>query len=166
MEKGSFGIKRTDKDFSRNPIDLTIDQTINADTENKLTSVLHFTNSISARQRWCKSRIRSTVISNIIQEAGLRKSQDITADLEKSKIEQSSAQLQAFFIEGIHRNINPIDRNIDKQLLFNISNGQAAPSNIADFLLNVEKTGNILRHNFTSECADDINRFEKPIKRN
>ena len=37
LDQGSFGIKRTDKSYSRQPIDLTLEQTINADAANKLT---------------------------------------------------------------------------------------------------------------------------------
>lgn len=51
FEKGSFGIKRTKKPYSKQPIDLTLEQTINADAANKLTGISHITNSISARQR-------------------------------------------------------------------------------------------------------------------
>jgi len=50
-----FGCKRNGKPFSRQPIDLTLEQTINADAVNRLTGISHITNSISARQRWCKS---------------------------------------------------------------------------------------------------------------
>lgn len=48
---GYFGIKRTDKSFSRQPIDLVTEQTINADAGRTLTGITHFTNSINARLR-------------------------------------------------------------------------------------------------------------------
>lgn len=67
FEQGSFGVKRTDKAFSRQPIDLTLEQTINADAANKLTGILHFTNSIAAHQRWCRSHsLRSAIITTIL----------------------------------------------------------------------------------------------------
>lgn len=46
MNAGYLGIQRTSKSFSRQPIDLTLEQTINADAGRKLTGVIHFTNSI------------------------------------------------------------------------------------------------------------------------
>ncbi|GFW31674.1 hypothetical protein TNCV_4683461 [Trichonephila clavipes] len=49
FKHGCFGIKQTTKPFSRQPIDLVLEQTINADAARKLTGVIHFTNSISAR---------------------------------------------------------------------------------------------------------------------
>ncbi|XP_071580294.1 uncharacterized protein [Temnothorax nylanderi] len=165
FEKGSFGVKRTDKDFSRQPVDLTLEQTINLDAANKLTGILHLTNSEAARQKWCKSHsIRSTVISYVLQQAGLSRNQDITADLKKSKMDKSVKQLNNF-IDGILRNINPFDGDIDKQKLFNISNGQAASTAIEDFLLNIEISGNKLRETFIREYEEDANRFERPIKK-
>lgn len=50
LRKGSFGIKRTNKLFSRQPIDLTLEQTINADAARRLASISPFTNSITAHQ--------------------------------------------------------------------------------------------------------------------
>nr|CAI5848989.1 unnamed protein product [Callosobruchus analis] len=102
-----FGVKRTDKPYSRQPIDLTLEQTINADAANKLAGVSHTTNSISARQRWCKSHtLRSTIISHTMEQAGLRKGQDITADPQKSRINKNSQQLLNF-TANIKQNINP-----------------------------------------------------------
>ncbi|CAH0562925.1 unnamed protein product [Brassicogethes aeneus] len=81
LQNGSFGVKRTPKPFSRQPIDLTLEQTIYADAPNKLTGIINNTNSISARQRWCKSHsIRSTIISHVLQKTGLKNTQDVTAD--------------------------------------------------------------------------------------
>lgn len=69
--------------FSKEPVDLTLEQTINADADNRLTGIVHTTISLSARQRWCKSlKIRSSLISYVMDYVGLRKRQDITADLE------------------------------------------------------------------------------------
>lgn len=46
FEKGSFGMKRTKKPYSKQPIDLTLEQTINADAAD-----FAYNYSISARQR-------------------------------------------------------------------------------------------------------------------
>ena len=52
FQNGRFGIKRTKKEFSRMPIDLTLEQTINADAASQRTGISSFTNSLAARQRW------------------------------------------------------------------------------------------------------------------
>lgn len=109
FKNGYFGVKRTDKPFSRTPVDLTLEQTINADASRRLTGITHFTNSISARQRWSKSHsIRSTVVSHTYDITGLKKAQDITGDLEKHQIQKDSIQLQNF-ISMLKQNINPFN---------------------------------------------------------
>lgn len=58
FRRGAFGIKRTNANFARSPIDLTLEQTINADASNQLTDNLAV-NSISARQRWAHQNINN-----------------------------------------------------------------------------------------------------------
>lgn len=65
FKRGAFGVKQTKGSLARAPVDLTLEQTINADAANSLTGVSHFTNSISAPQRWALSHsIRTRIISN------------------------------------------------------------------------------------------------------
>ena len=47
-------INRTTKPFSKNPIALTLEQTVNADTASQRTGNASMTNSISAGQRWAE----------------------------------------------------------------------------------------------------------------
>ncbi|GBP67436.1 hypothetical protein EVAR_47155_1 [Eumeta japonica] len=55
IAKGSFGIRRTNKPFSRIPVDLTLEQTINGEAARRLTGIVNLTSSISARQRWAQN---------------------------------------------------------------------------------------------------------------
>ena len=52
FKAGYLGIKRTNKNFSRQGIDLVVEQTINADAGRTLTGISHFTNLIKARMRY------------------------------------------------------------------------------------------------------------------
>lgn len=165
FENGSFGIKRTSKSFSRQPIDLTLEQTINADASKRLTGIIHFTNSISARQRWAKSHgLRSTIISHVLENIGLKNRQDISNELEKNKIEKATAAVQKFVVT-IKNYIDPFDLSIDPNILFNITTGKGASIETTDFLLNVQTNGNKLREKFISDCSIDSTRFEKPIQK-
>ena len=68
------------------PIDLTLEQTINADAASLRTGINVFTNSISARQRWAQSHfLRMSVLSHLLESLDLNKKEDITADLQKNK---------------------------------------------------------------------------------
>ena len=82
LENGAFSIRRTKKNFSRTPIDLTLEQTQNADAANSLTGITCFTNSISARQRWSRTHSSHTeLISRLYGRLNIKKKYDVTRDL-------------------------------------------------------------------------------------
>ena len=115
FQRGALGIKRTSKPFSRQSIDLTLEQTINANAANKLTGVIHSTNSIAARQRWCKGHsLKAKIITHIKEISGLKNRQDVTADLQKGRIRLSCEQLKVF-ISNINKNINPFSSSLEMQ---------------------------------------------------
>lgn len=160
-----FGIQRTNKPFPKQPIDLVLEQTINADAARKLFGIIHFTNSISARQRWARSHdIRSTIISSMHKNLGLEKEQDVSAELTNHAIRNNTKQLRNF-IDAFDAFINPFDSQVPKHLLINISSGKAASEPVEKFLLNIEKNGEAKHQAFISEYELDINRFEKSIKK-
>lgn len=102
FENGIISVRRTSKPFSRLPIDLTLEQTINADAANTATGkilVYHyinihndndaiyfkgisaFTNSISARQRWANSHfLRTSVVSHVFETLGLKRQEDVSRE--------------------------------------------------------------------------------------
>ena len=52
QEKSGLTIRRTSKSFSRCPMDLTLEQTVNADAASFLTGIAAFTKSIRAREKF------------------------------------------------------------------------------------------------------------------
>ena len=94
-----IGVKRTDKPFSRVPVDMTLEQTINAESGRRLTGIAHLSNSISARQRWSFNHaVRCTLISHILSECRLNTTRDISIDLLKNQIDQSDSQIDKFIV--------------------------------------------------------------------
>lgn len=62
--------------------------------------------------------------------------------------------------------LNPFsDVSIDKNVLFNISTGKAASTEVCDFLINV-KAVNQQKLTFISDCNSIPGKFEEAIKRN
>ncbi|GFY39739.1 uncharacterized protein TNIN_91131 [Trichonephila inaurata madagascariensis] len=93
-----FWNKKNYKPFSRIPIDLTLEQTINAEAARRLSGIAHFT-SIAASQRWTKSHsIRAAIISHVLDVCGLKQLQDVSADLQPNRIKIYGKQI-ADFIE-------------------------------------------------------------------
>ena len=159
-------LKRITKSFSRLLIDLTHEQTINADATCQRKGILALTNSISARQRWAQSHfIRTSIISQLFEDLDLTVKEDVSQNLKSSQISQNSTQV-AKLIEMIKLTMNPFSPNIEKSCLFNITSSKSTNDEVASFLLNVEIIGREAREKFIEECIEDTTRFEKPIKRN
>lgn len=166
FRQGAFGVRRTNSCLGRSPVDLTLEQTINADAGNTLTGVSHFTNSIAARQRWALSHsIRTKILSAVKAEVGLSRADDTSHSLQKNQIEKDNKTLNRI-IETMKKTTNPFSENLDKNILFNMSTGKAASSHVSDFLLNCKTLGHEQKLRFFSECSEDPTRFVKSIKRN
>ena len=108
-----FGIQRTTKPFSRTPIDLTLEQTINADAASQRTGISAMTNSIGARQRWAQSHfLRIEIISRINEELGLTRKEDVSADLKRNQIKKDHSNLKKV-LGRINETMNPFDSKFD-----------------------------------------------------
>lgn len=92
--KDCFSLKKTTKSFSRLPIDLALEQTINAEVACQRKDILALTNSISVRQRWAPSHfILTSIISQLFVDLDLTVKEDVSQDLKSSQISQNSTQL-------------------------------------------------------------------------
>ncbi|CAG4994332.1 unnamed protein product [Parnassius apollo] len=162
FREGAFGIRHTKSCLGRSPVDLTLEQAINADVGNTLTGVSHFTNSIAARERWALSHsVRTKIMSSVKAEIGLSQADDTSYTLQKNRIEKDSKTLN-----NIVKTMNPFSENVDKDRLFNLSTGKAASSNVTDYLLNVKSLGQEQKLKFFSECSEDSTRSVRTISRN
>lgn len=163
LESGALSIRRTPKNFCRSPIDLTVEQTVNANAANRLTGITCFTNNLQARQRWSETHTaRTAITSNFLESLGLVRFDEVE---NKYRSKVFAAQVNKF-TKTVCENINPFDDDINPQELFNLSSGKAASSDVAEFLLNILSNGAKLRDEFIEDCVVDSSRFHKPIKRN
>ena len=86
---GMFSITRTTKPFLGNPIDLTLEQTVNADAASQRTGFASMTNSISARQCWAESHfLRKRIISYLYEDLNLAKKKRYYRKSESFKCKQ------------------------------------------------------------------------------
>lgn len=108
FERGSFGVRRTKKDYSRQPTDLVIEETQNTDAAST-AGVSNFTDSVGARQRWCITHsMRTSNNSKIYDLCGMKKSQDISAEQQKGTIHINNKLIKNLKDE-IKRHIDDID---------------------------------------------------------
>ena len=165
FKKGWFSLQRTTKSFSAQPIDLTLEQTINADAASQRTGIGALTNSISARQRWTDSHfVRTEIISHVLEDLSMTKKEDVSQDLKSSQIKRNSQDLAAI-TTSIEEMMNPFSDDIDKNTLYNIGTGKSASKETTEFLLSLVKTGSDLREKFLNECISNPKRFEESISR-
>lgn len=165
FRNGGFGIKRTKKFFSKLPIDLTLEQTINADAANKYTGISAFTNSITARQRWSKSHyLRTSLCSTFFNSLHLNSNDDVSKDLRPNMIKKNNEDLQKLKIQIINC-CNPF-KTLETPKLFNISSGKSTSAVTSKFLLNIFDFGDNQKNCFITECLEEPQRFLKPIKKN
>ena len=94
FKKDCFGIKRTKKDISRLPVDLTLEQTVNAYAASQKTGISYFTNSISARQRWADSHlVRMEVLSEVLNKLNMT-TKEVSQDLKPNRIMKNTKDLE------------------------------------------------------------------------
>lgn len=164
FENGAMSVRRTPKNFCRSPIDLTLEQTINANAANKLKGISAFTNSLNARHKWSETHsTRMAIITELMEFLGLNKSSEAVETSYHSKIFRNQVRK---FSEEMRKTINPFDDGLNPSNLFNLSSGKAASVETANFLLNVENNGFKQMKDFINECKVDAKHFEKPLKRN
>ena len=165
FQEGAFALKRTKKPFSGIPIDLTLEQTINADAASQRTGVTSMTNSIAARQRWAESHyIRTSLISHFFDELEMNTSDDTSKDLRAHRMHKNTADFLRIG-KAIDETMNPFSKDIDPHHLFNIATGKSASDDTCNFLLDVASIGKKAREKFIAECIADPERFEKSLKK-
>lgn len=164
LENGSFAIRRTQKNFARSAIDLTLEQTINASAANRLSGLTTYTNSLSGRQKWTETYgFRMSVQSNFYKGIGMTQNHDTEESMYKSKYFNQKVR---DMIEYINNTGNPFDDSLSSGKLFNLVTGRAASDETSNFLLNVIDKGKEQMHTFMKECEQDMGRFNKPLRRN
>ena len=163
LTKGGLSVKRSSKTFSCIPVDLTLEQTVNADAASRQTGITSFTNSEAARKRWMVTRtVRSQIIGDLLNMAGLKEGDDCTKELKSHRIKKDNADLQAT-ITGIKECMNPFENNSNQ--LICLSSGRACSDSVKSDLLHCKDIGRQWRNDFLNECLEDGKQFERPIKR-
>lgn len=164
LEKGVFSVRRTPHQFSRCPVDLTLEQTVNADAASRQTGLISATNNYCARLRWMLTKSSRAAFIGLVQEmAGLTTKEDVTAELQPSRVGRDRRDLKKV-IEHIEKSRNPFQNsNSGPTILVNLNTGKAASPAVRDCLLNVPQKGRELHKNFIHECQGDPSRFERPI---
>ena len=146
-------------------MDLTLEQTVNADAASRMTGISAFTQNVNARSRWMITHsLRSAILGYLFTLAGLRKSEDSTQELTHHRIVRDNSDVQKI-ISGIEETLNPFNEAAQDGNLYCLSTGKATTEEVKSELLHCTEMGKRHRDAFTEECLTNPGRFEKPIKR-
>ena len=148
LENGALSMRRTVKPFSRTAVDLTLEQTVNADAASRLTGIAAFTHSENARRHWMVTRsVRRSIVGNPLLE-------NITKDLKPYRIAKNNNDLSKL-IDGIRTTMNPFIQEPDTNL-YCIATGKKVSDKVKDDLLGYEEKGQ-------EWCNDFKNGFLKTL---
>ncbi len=164
LKAGAFSIRRTKKSYSRTPIDLTLEQTVNRDAASSATGVTHFANSESAFRRWCVSLSqRSMAVSEMKDMCGIQYGETPANQLRKRRIERDNTDANNL-LRLFDNTCNPFASEAPP-VLVNIATGKAATQTTSAYLLGTLQRGTRLRQEFHKECVADDSRMLKTVKR-
>lgn len=164
LEEGAFSTRRTSKSYSRSPIDLTLEQTVNRDAASSATGITSFTNSESAFRRWNISLTqRSMAVSEMKDMCDIQPGETPANQLKKGRISRDNRDMEAL-TKALEDTCNPFKKDAPA-VLVNIATGKVAAAVTSDYLTQVLEQGRELRKKFTDECATDDKRFLRTIPR-
>ena len=164
LENGAFTVRRSGNHFSRCPVDLALEQTVNADAASRLTGLSAATNNYNARLRWMMTKsTRAALTSTLHAMVGLGGPDSVVADARPCRIKRDASDLKRV-IHQIEQSCNPFhDQTSD--VLFNIHTGKAASRAVEESLVSVPQVGKIRHKKFMDTCIADPSKFEQPIKK-
>ena len=89
LQACAFSTRRTNKAYSRSPIDLTLEQTANCDAVSAATGVVHFANSEKAFRRWCVSLTQcSMAVTEMKEMCGIQRGETLANQLRKQRVKK------------------------------------------------------------------------------
>jgi len=166
LQAGAFSIRRTNKQYSRSAIDLTLEQTVNRDAASPMRGIVGFHYSHNAIRRWCiTSTQRGMAVTELRNMTGLETEEQPAAQLRASRINKDSHQRDVLF-NTVTESCDPFSTQVSNcPSLLNLATGKAAAHVTQKYLTGTLAAGHELHMKFREECAIDSGRLMKPIKR-
>ena len=163
LKAGAFSTRRTQLPYSRSPIDLTLEQTINKDVTSSAKGITSFTTSENAFRRWCINLTQgSMAVCELKDMTGLQSGETINKQLRQGRIEKDNKDIAALNAM-IKSTCSPFDTDAPTTLV-NIATGKAAHEETSEYLVGTLQRGALMRHEFQKECSEDDCRFLKRLQ--
>jgi hypothetical protein len=164
LQNGALSVTRSSHSFSRTPVDITLEQTVNADAASRLTCIAAFGRSESARRRWMITMsVRSVTVGHLLTRCGLKSKEDISKSQRPYRVNKDNEDLQRL-ISGIQNTMNPFIQEPDDNL-YCLTTRVKVADDIRDDLVGCIDKGKAWHDEFLNGCIKDAAGFEKPIPR-
>ena len=95
LENGVLSASRSSNSFARNPVKITLVQTINADVASRLTGLSAFQQSVAAKNRWTITTLtRTVVVTELLEQAGIHCTEEkLHKELQDSRVERDDKDI-------------------------------------------------------------------------
>ena len=142
LSKGSVSVQLSSNSFARQPVDMAVECTVNADAASRLTGISSFTQSLSATRRWTITRAaRGVIVQALLEKASMSNKDSPSHELRNFRIKRDNQDL-ANISEKIDETINPFSDDLREDVnLYVLSTGKSAPKDVKEDLLNFIHTG-------------------------
>ena len=167
LQKNGLSVSRSSVPLSRNPVDITIEQTINRHAKSQ-GGIIGFSRNYAAYYRWCMTRhLRAQYVEAILQRTEMSNDEvSVHKDLRTSQIQNSEQDFKRV-IAAISGFTNPFCSDVNPNELYCLSSGVPAKPDVADDLLKAPEIGRNAMENFVKKrLVDKTMSFHDPIKRN
>ena len=165
FENGALSIRRSDRAFARCPVDIVLEQTVNADAASRTTGISAFALSEGARNRWMMTHsVRSSLNGALLNIAGLQPAEETAKSLQTHRVKKDNEDIGKI-IEGVSSTMNPFAPQTQSDDLYCLSTGVRVSDDVKQDLLGCLEKGSKWKEEFLSGCIADPKRFEKPIPR-
>ena len=165
LTEGGFSVNRTGKSFASVPVDMALEQTIDANAKSRLKGIMAFADISTAVNRWIvTASMKSKILNAFLDYADKNISYDESKELHAFRIRAEQNHLSKLK-KVIKATVNPFSKQLNKDFLFNIQIVTQASKNVEKCLLTLFKCGQAKRDVFVSECSSTSERLNEPIRK-
>ena len=163
FKRGGFSVQlRRTNPFGKIPIDQTLEETVNKDTQTSGGTKGFSLNKGAVARYYLTAEYRTEALRQLRELLSLQSDNKGHADLQPSRIKRDESDVESL-IDMLENNwINPL--SIEPRDLVSISTGVVAPSDICDDLLKARQRGEEAYITQASKLAEGIG-FYEPIRR-
>ncbi len=149
--RGALSI-RTKKHFARSAIDLTLEQTVNANAASRKTGISTFTISEEGRHKWMLTQsVRSQITSNLLEMARIKRKEYSMQELQALCIRKDNEDQQKI-MNQIQETLNTFKEESDVKNLYCLTTGKAESEGMKQNLLGCKDYGHKRCETFKDEC--------------